>query len=396
MLTLIKNAHVYSPEPLGQCDVLIAGTKIVAIEKDLMLETSVSVRHLDGTGCIITPGFVDSLVHICGGGGEDGFASRTPEMQLSDATLAGITTVVGALGTDAVARTHTNLVAKAKGLKEEGLNAFCYTGSYHFPAPTLSQSVEHDIMFIEEMIGVGEVAISDHRSSQPDAAQLASLASHARVAGMLSKKRAPVSIHVGPADTHLSLLHEVAEHFDVPLNRFYPTHMNRNKALLDAGIRFATAGGTIDFTTSTTEYDLAHGEYSAARALAYSLQAGVIASRLTMSSDGHASLPVFDEQNNLIGLEVGHESSLFTAFTEAVQQHDVPLEQALMAVTSNPADVLGLKKGRLAENADADLLLLDADSLALKHVFCNGQHMVSDGKPLVLGRFEKAAITVSD
>ena len=388
MLTLIKNADVYSPQPLGQQDMLIAGQHILSIAPSIELNTNVAVTCIDASGCIITPGFVDSLVHVCGGGGEDGFASRTPEMQLTDATLSGITTVVGALGTDSIARTHSNLVAKTKGLREEGLNAYCYTGSYHFPAPTLTQSLENDIMFVDEIIGVGEVAISDHRSSQPYAQRLAELASHARVAGMLSKKRAPVSIHVGPADTHLALLHEVAENYDVPLNRFYPTHINRNRALLDAGIRFAAGGGTIDFTTSTTEYDLAHGEYAAAAALAYALNANTDPTRLTMSSDGHASLPVFDDSNKLIGLEVGREVSLLDAFVDAVKKYGVPLEHALMSVTSNPADVLGIKKGQLAAGADADLLILDSQRLRPIHVFSRGQHMVEEGKAIITGRFE--------
>ena len=171
-------------------------------------------------------------------GGEAGFASRTPEMNLTDATLSGTTTVVAALGTDSSSRTLTNLVAKAKGLKEQGLNVFCHTGSYHLPAKTLTHSITDDIMYIEEFIGVGEVAISDHRRSQPTVQQLAELAAEAKVAGMLSGKKGTVSIHVGPVDSHLTILHQVAEQSDIKLKQFYPTHMNRNKALLDAGIHF--------------------------------------------------------------------------------------------------------------------------------------------------------------
>ena len=58
-----------------------------------------------------------------------------------------------------------------------------------------------NIMYIEEFIGVGEVAISDHRSSQPTVQQLAELAAEAKVAGMLSGKKGTVSIHVGPVDS---------------------------------------------------------------------------------------------------------------------------------------------------------------------------------------------------
>ena len=243
-------------------------------------------------------------------------------------------------------------------------------------------------MYIDEFIGVGEVAISDHRSSQPTVQQLAELAAESKVAGMLSGKKGTVSIHVGPVDTHLSLLHEVDKLTDISLAQFYPTHMNRNIDLLNAGVEFCKAGGTIDFTTSTTEYDLAHGEYSAAHALAYCLENKVDPTKLTMSSDGHASLPIFDKSFNLLGLEVGKESTLHGSFVEAVQKYNVSIEHALMAVTSNPAQILGINKGVIKQNADADLVLLNKTTLAPTECWSKGVHMVSKGKALVKGAFE--------
>ena len=389
MLTLIRNCNLYSPEPCGVNDILIGGGKILNIAPKIDLQSNCDIDEIDASHCIAAPGFVDSLVHITGGGGEAGFASRTPEMNLSDATLAGITTVVAALGTDAVSRTHTDLIAKAKGLKEEGLNVYCYTGSYHLPAKTLTGDIDKDIMFIDEIIGLGEVAIADHRGSQLSAHELARVAAQSRVAGMLSGKRGTVSIHVGPSDEHLQLLHDVADSSDVPLSQFYPTHMNRNLDLLKSGIHFCSQGGTIDFTTSTTQYDLDHGEVAAAEALAYCLDQGVAANKLTMSSDGHASLPIFDKHNELVGLEVGKESSLLASFVDAVHAHGVSLEHALMAVTSNPADILGIDKGRLSIGADADLVLLEQQSLSPLHVFSRGQHMVADGVAIKKGMFER-------
>ena len=388
MLTLIRGASLYTPSPQGKMDVLIAGTKVIDFQPHIKLDSNINVKQIDATGCILTPGFVDSLVHITGGGGEASFASRTPEMNLTDATLHGITCVVAALGTDSSSRTLTNLVAKAKGLKELGLNVFCHTGSYHLPAKTLTGSVTNDIMYIDEFIGVGEVAISDHRSSQPTVQQLAELAAEAKVAGMLSGKKGIISIHVGPIDSHLTILHEVGNSTDIALSQFYPTHMNRNKALLDAGIDFCKAGGSIDFTTSTTEYDLAHGEYAAASALAYCLEHGVDATKLTMSSDGHASLPIFDDSFNLLGLEVGKEASLHTSFMQAVHEYGVSIEHALMAITSNPAQVLGLNKGTIRIQGDADLVLLDEKTLSTKHVWSNGKLMVEQGEAIVKGPFE--------
>ncbi|MEI5637589.1 MULTISPECIES: beta-aspartyl-peptidase [unclassified Pseudoalteromonas] len=387
MLTLIKSAELYTPEKLGKRDVLIAGKKIIAIEEHIELNSNLEIVEIDAKEKILAPGFVDALVHFSGGGGEAGFASRTPEMRLTDATLSGITTVVGALGTDDISRTHSDLIAKAKGLKQEGLNAYCHTGSYHFPIKTLGDSISHDIMYIDEVIGVGEVAISDHRGSQPTVQMLAKMAAESRTAGLLSNKRGTVSIHVGTGAEHLDLLHQVAATTEVPISQFYPTHMNRNAELLTAGIAFCQAGGTIDFTTSTTEYDLAHGELAAAEALAYCLEKGVDPSKLTMSSDGHASLPVFDSNNHMVGFEVGQEASLLTSLQQAVNEFKVPLELALQAITKNPASILGLAKGIITRGGDADLVLLDKDTLSVHSVWCNGEAMVTEYVPVKHGFF---------
>jgi beta-aspartyl-dipeptidase (metallo-type) len=387
MLTLIKNAEVYTPHYLGKKDVLFGGEKIIAIEENITLHHDTLINQVDGTGFILAPGFVDALVHFIGGGGEAGFASRTPEMHLTDATLNGITTVVGALGTDDISRTHADLVAKAKGLKQEGLNAFCHTGSYHLPIKTLTDSISKDIMFIDEIIGVGEVAIADHRGRQITAQQLAEVTAESRTVGLLSGKRGTVSIHVGNGDTQLALLHEVVRTTELPIDMFYPTHMNRNSELLIAGIEFCKAGGTIDFTTSTTDYDLAHGELAAAEALAYCLEKGVPDSQLTMSSDGHASLPIYDTDNNLIGFEVGQESSLLHSFQQAVLEFNIPLEQALMAITQNPAHILGLSKGQIKVAGDADIVLLRKENLAVDSVWSNGKLMVAEQKVITSGFF---------
>ncbi len=64
---------------------------------------------LDVPGCVITPGLVDMHVHIIGGGGEAGPSSCTPQSQLSNFLEAGITTVVGVLGTDCITRRQVRL-----------------------------------------------------------------------------------------------------------------------------------------------------------------------------------------------------------------------------------------------------------------------------------------------
>lgn len=380
-MQLFKNAQVYAPMYLGKKDVLLGGGRIIAIEDSIEFSSQPFINVIDATGLLLTPGFVDSLVHITGGGGEGGYTTRTPEMHINDAIKGGVTTVIGVLGTDAQTRSLENLLAKAYALEEQGLSVFCYTGSYHYPMVTITQSIKHDIMLIDKFIGVGEVAIADHRSSQITSQEMARLTSEARVAGMLAGKVGIISVHVGDEPSKLKLLEQVINQFDIPITQYYPTHINRSKALLASGIEFALKGGFIDFTTSTTAQIIEQGEVPAAESLALALEKQVPISQLTMSSDGNASLPVFDTKGNLIDLQVGKVSSLHQAMVDAVTLFNVPMELALASITQSPANILRLaQKGRVAVGMDADINLLNADSLAVHAVYCKGSLVFSEGE----------------
>lgn len=389
-LKLFKNARLLSPNDLGRQDLLVAGNKIAAIAPQLSQgDSNFPIEVIDASDFYLTPGLVDSLVHFIGGGGEGGFASRTPEMMLTDATLAGVTTAIGVLGTDATTRTLSNLLAKAWALESEGISTWCHTGSYQVPCRTLLGSITDDLILIDKFIGVGEIAISDHRSSQPTLEELRKVAAQARVGGMLAGKSGIVSVHVGSGASLLAPLHQAVAGTELTLRQFYPTHINRNQALLNAGFAFAAAGAVIDFTTSTTSYDLLHGEIAAAEALAQAINRGICSSQLTMSSDGNASLPIFNSSGQLLGLEVGKISSLWQSVRSAVFDWQVPLPTALATVTSSPANILGLtQKGRLQPGLDADLLLIRCDDLAIDSVFAKGKSLVRSGKAVVKGTFE--------
>jgi beta-aspartyl-dipeptidase (metallo-type) len=60
------------------------------------------------------------------------------------------------------------------------------------------------------------------------------------------------------------------------------------------------------------------------------------------------------------------------------------LEDVLPLVTTNTARVLQLpKKGRLTEGADADVAVVDARSLELRHVVARGKILLRDGSLLI-------------
>ncbi|MCA1061898.1 beta-aspartyl-peptidase [Rossellomorea sp. AcN35-11] len=390
MLTLIQNGEVYAPEYLGKKDLLIVDNKIGFIEDKIEPPHQfVDIKIVDATGKYVVPGFIDSHVHIMGGGGEGSFRTRTPEIQLTQATLAGITTLVGVIGTDGTTRTMASLVAKAKGLEEEGITCYVQTGSYQVPLKTLTGKIEDDIILIDSIIGVGEVAIADHRSSQPTVNELAKIASAARIGGMLSGKSGIVNVHVGDSLDHLKLLEEIVDTTDIPIKQFYPTHINRNAHLFEAGIQYAQRGGYVDFTTSTIPQFLEDGEVKSSKALKRMIDAGVPVEQITFTSDGQASLPDFDGDGELVGLQIGQVSSLYSSVKDAVLEEGIPLEVALKVITSNPAKILKLKqKGHVVRGKDADLVLLDKNTLEVNTVFAKGKTMVENGKAIVKGTFE--------
>ena len=390
MLTLIKHGEVYAPNYLGRKDLLAAGGKIVHIADEIeFLENTVPTAVIDASGQLVVPGFIDSHVHIIGGGGEGGFKTRTPELVLTDATTAGITTLVGLLGTDGTTRKMESLLAKARALEEEGITCYIHTGSYQVPVKTLLDKIEDDIILIDKIIGVGEIAISDHRSSEPTLEEMAKIAASARNGGILSGKAGVLEIHVGDGEEKLSLLEELVAKTNIPIRHFHPTHINRNEELFEAGIQYALKGGYVDFNTSTIPQFLEEGEVKCSRGLRMMLDRGVPIGNITFSSDGQASLPFFDDNGEYAGLQVGKVASLYKEVQAAVLEEGIPLEDALRVITSNPAQVLKLtQKGMIQQGKDADIVLLEKDGLNIHSVIAKGQLMVEDGVPIVKGTFE--------
>ncbi len=386
-MILIKNAEVFTPEYIGKKDILLAGKKIVAVNEKIHVPEGVGCEVVDASGLKLTPGFIDAHVHIAGAGGEGGPATRTPELQLSMLIKGGVTTVIGCLGTDGMTRTVESVLMKAKALRDEGVSAWIYTGAYQVPTPTITGEAGKDIALIDEIIGVGEVAISDHRSSCPTTEELIRITEHARVGGMLGGKAGIINIHMGDARNPFKPIHDAVAKSELNYRQFFPTHCNRNDYIFEDAKEYGKKGW-VDITTSSYPY-FPQYEIKPSKAIKLLTEAGVPMEHITFTSDACGSLPDFDPvTGELRQLEMGMPEANLREVIEAVKEENLPFEQALKVITSNPADVLKLKqKGRIAIDKDADVLLFDSE-YRLHTVIAMGKFMMRDGKIVKKGAYE--------
>jgi beta-aspartyl-dipeptidase (metallo-type) len=366
VITLIENGEVYTPDPVGKQQVLLTDGKIGKVgpvNRKAIESIGVEYEVVDATGCIVVPGFIDPHIHLLGGSGEDGFATQTPEFFIGEIVPYGITTVVGALGVDTTMKTMAGLLAKAKALNEQGLNAYIWTGGYNLPPNSVMNSVRDDIMFLKEVIGTGEVAISDRRGMNTTAVDLARVVSDTYIGGMLAKKAGVTHFHVGEMDRRLEPLRLILDEHDIDPKCVYPTHVQRNEKLMAEAVDLTRRGCTVDVDTIAEDL---------AKWLRFYLDHGGDPACLTASSDASISSPrVLSEQ-----------------VRSCVTEHGFPLEQVLSLVTRNTARTLKLEmKGTLEKGKWGDILLLEKGSLEIVHVLSKGVFMVRDGATVVEERF---------
>lgn len=385
-LELLVNAELYAPEALGLCHLLVGGGRILWMGRERPeLPAALGAATVDLAGRRVIPGLVDGHAHLAGGGGEAGYASRVPAPRLSAYTSAGVTSAVGLLGTDDTLRSPAELLAVARGLREEGLSTWMWTGGYHFPPRTLMGSVREDMAAIDLVIGVGELALSDHRSSQPTLDELLRVAADAHVAGLMTHKAGIVHLHMGDGERGLELVFAALELSELPARVFHPTHVNRRRGLFEEALELAGRGACVDVTAFPPGDD---GDgLSAVDAVLEYRQSGAPKEYLTVSSDGGGCLPRFDKQGRVRGFGVGTAATLPLALAELVQR-GVPLEEALLPFTANPAELLRLpRKGRIAVGMDADLVGLDGRG-QVNDVLVNGHWHVRAGDVVRRGTFE--------
>ena len=376
---LIKNADVYAPEHLGTRDIFLAGGKIVAMAEKLDV-TLPDLEVIDAAGYIVAPGLVDQHIHITGGGGEGGWHSRCPELVFSELVKAGVTTFLGVSGTDSMTRSVENLLAKVRGLKNEGASGWMWTSNYAYPVTTITKDVRTDMLAIPEVLGV-KIALGDHRSSFPNQHEIMQILADIRVSGMLTGKTGFLHVHLGDFPYSFDIFDECVAQ-GMPIKHIRPTHVARHPEVFRRACEFAKKGGFIDITTGGGNY-----MGSAADAVRAALAADVPFDRITLSSDGHGSMPRFNEAGEMVGLGIG--SIMCDIETIRELKDELGVEKALTPMTKTVAGALGLEtKGGIAVGKDADLLFLTKD-LDIDWVFMMGKVAMRKGEVVMKGAFEE-------
>lgn len=376
---LIKNADVYAPEHLGTRDIFLAGGKIVAMAEKLDV-TLPDLEVIDAAGYIVAPGLVDQHIHITGGGGEGGWHSRCPELVFSELVKAGVTTFLGVSGTDSMTRSVENLLAKVRGLKNEGASGWMWTSNYAYPVTTVTKDVRTDMLAIPEVLGV-KIALGDHRSSFPNQHEIMQILADVRVSGMLTGKTGFLHVHLGDFPYSFDIFDECVAQ-GMPIKHIRPTHVARHPEVFRRACEFAKKGGFIDITTGGGNY-----MGSAADAVRAALAADVPFDRITLSSDGHGSMPRFNEAGEMVGLGIG--SIMCDIETLRELKDDLGVEKALTPMTKTVAGALGLEtKGGIAVGKDADILFLTKD-LDIDWVFMMGKVAMRKGEVVMKGAFEE-------
>ena len=389
MLSLIRGGQVYTPVKVGEMDILLGGKEILAMGQGLQVPNGLETEITDATGMTVVPGYIDSHMHLLGGGGSYGPDSRSHEVDISTLAKAGITTVVGTMGINTVSLSLQQLLTVTQALEAQGITTLMYTGGYQLPAVTITDSVTSDLALIEKIIGV-KIALFDTLGSHPSKEALKELASKVWLGGRLGGKAGVIHAHLGETQGNIKEIADMLLYMGLPPSMLVTTHVNRSDKVLQMSIEGGLAGVSLDITALyTPDYGLPE-TIPPSQALKALLKAGIPLHSLTMSSDGNAAQPIKNEKGELERIMLSPANAVAVEITKAVTRDSVNLEDILPLVTCNAAKRLRIesKTGSLEVGKNADIVLLDRN-MEVDTVFAKGRMILKKKTPLVIGYYEK-------
>ncbi|MDD9909989.1 MAG: dihydroorotase [Ahrensia sp.] len=382
---LFINARILDPESGfdGHGDVLVRKGKIAKIGKSLPRDgAGRDFKIIDCEGQVLAPGLVDSRVFV----GEPGGEHRETIKSVSKAAAAGgVTSLVMMPDTDPVID-DAALVAFVRQTAAEKSRVNI------LPAAALSRGLGGSQMSEFGLLKeAGAVAITDGRRTVANAQLMRRALTYAGDFGaliMAATQEPSLSggvMNSGLSATRLGLpgipreAEIIALERDMRLvamtsGRYHAsclstsTSMDIIKRAKDAGLDVSAGAAIANLTLN--EQDI--GPYRTffrlspplrheddRLAMLEALRDGsldIIVSNHDPQDEDTKRLPFAEAADGAVGLE-----SLLAASLRLYHSEDVPLLRVLACLTASPARRLGLKCGRLAEGAPADMILFDPD-----------------------------------
>ena len=383
-MKLIKNGRVIDPKSQfdARADILIDGQKIIAIGQDL---TQADAEIIDATGKIVAPGLIDGHVHFREPGQTHKEDIHTGSLS---AARGGFTTVVMMANTNPTVSTVETLTEVLSSAAREKIHVKSVaTITDQFDGQTLTD--------FESLLKAGAAGFSDdgipftdagrvRRAMQKAASFDTILVLHEedpQLTGVLGINDGAIAHQCGvigaPTVSEYSMVARDAMLALDTKARVHFQHLSAGESV-DV-IRFAkslgaqvTAEVTPQHFSITEDAILTHGtsaklnpplrRSSDIEKLIVGLQDGTI-DVIATDHAPHTHAEKDQEFTKAPSGMIGLETSLSLGLTHLVAPGHLSLMSLLEKMTSNPAQVMRLDAGYLAENGAADLVIFDADAV---------------------------------
>ncbi len=390
MFTLIQEAEVYAPEYLGVQDILFLGHKIIKMGESLENPVGFECDIVNASGKIVYPGFVDNHVHLIGADDGQGPMGRTHDLNWGDIVESGTTTVVGCLGSSRYVRSLHQLYIKTLELDMMGLSTYMYTGSFVIPPPTLTGEIRKDVYLIPKVIGL-KTAISDTTTNHHTWRDLAAITAEVRYGAGIANKHAVTHVHVGRQKTRMDRIFELIDNTGLDPAVVIPTHINRrNPDVMEQSIEYTKMGGIVDLSSLMRKEEGTMTGLKPEYAVKRMLDEGAILENMTMSSDGNVPQVILGKAGKRVGRYIAPLDLNRREVRDMANNGVCSFTDSLRIMTSNVGKALGIRKGRIVEGYDADIVIADSvEDMRIEKVYAKGQLLVDGGEALWRTHFQR-------
>lgn len=383
MKTLIRGGRVIDPKSGldGRYDILVEGSFITGISGHIRKIDGKTVV-VDASGCIVSPGLIDVHCHLR----EPGFEYKeTIETGTAAASRGGFTTVVCMANTDPVNDT--------KSVTEFIVDKARSTGSCKvLPCGAITKGLKsQELAEIGDMFSAGIAALSDDGKSVRNAGLLRKALEYAKIF------RLPVISHceedtlsegfvnegisslLNGLETVPAIAEEIIVERDIRIARYVdsPIHLTHistagsveiierakktsMKVTCDTCPHYFTLTdeATLTYDTNAKVNPPLRSPHDVA-AIKDGLRRGTIDIIATdHAPHEHTSK---DVEFNLATSGISGFETAFALSLALVREGVLDIKDLLAKMTINPAEMLGLSSGTLAENARADIMIFDPD-----------------------------------